>query len=114
MTKKEPKGYVKPWGGEDHALFLFLPARELEETVQKVIWEGGKGVMMVPVRKKEKWFWNLGEIAVDLWDILRGESIFWNKKGNLLSQEGHLRYWPVLFDALGIEQVGLNQTSWKK
>ena len=52
-----------PWGGEHHTLVLFLPARELPKTVQKVIWEGGKGVIVVPVRKREKWFWSLGEIA---------------------------------------------------
>ena len=32
----------------------------------------------------------------------------------MLSQEGHLQYRAVLFDALGIEQEGLNQTSWKQ
>ena len=32
----------------------------------------------------------------------------------MLSQEGHLQYPAVLFDALGIEQEGLNQTSWKQ
>ena len=36
-TKKAPKGYMCPWGGEHHTLFLFPPARELAETVQKVI-----------------------------------------------------------------------------
>ena len=82
--------------------------------VQKVIWEGGKGVIVVPVRKREKWFWSLGEIAVDWWDIPKGESIFSDGKGKMLSQEGHLQYRAVLFDALGIEQEGLNQTSWKQ
>ena len=76
-TKKAPKGYMCPPGGEHHTLFLFPPAGELLETVQKVIWGGGKGVIVVPVRKREKWFWSLGEIAVDWWDIPKGESIFW-------------------------------------
>ena len=100
-----------PWGGEHHTLFLFPPARELPETVQKVIWEGGKRVIVVPVRKREKWFWSLGKIAVDWWDIPKGEIIFWDGKGKMLSQEGHLQYRAVLFDALGIEQEGPNQTS---
>ena len=53
-NKKAPKGYMCPWGGEHHTLFFFTPASELPETVQKVIWEGGKGVIVVPVRKREK------------------------------------------------------------
>ena len=69
---------------------------------------------MVPVLKREKWFWSLGQIAVHWWDIPKGESIFWDGKGKMLSQEGHLQYRSVPFDALGIEQEGLNQTSWKQ
>ena len=113
-TKKTPKGYMCPWGGEYHTFLLFPPARELPETVQKVIWEGCKRVIVVPVRKSEKWFWSLGEIVVDRWDIPKGESILWDGKGKMLPQEGHLQYQPVRFDALGIEQEELNQTSWKQ
>ena len=112
--KKAPKGYMCPSRGEYHILFLFLPARELPETVQKVIWEGGKGVIVLPVRKREKWFWTLGEIAVDCRDIPKRESILWDRKGRMLSQEGHLQYRVVHFDALDIEQEGLNQTCWKQ
>ena len=90
---------------------MFPPARELLETMQKVIREGGKGVIVVPVRERERLFWSLGGIAVDWWDIPKGESIFWDGKGKMLSQEGHLQYRAVRFDALGIEQEGLNQTS---
>ena len=32
----------------------------------------------------------------------------------MLSQEGHLQYRGVLFDALGIQQERLNQSSWKQ
>ena len=92
----------------------FVPAPELQETVHKVISEGGKGVRVVAVRKREKWFLNLGEIAVDWWDIPKGEGILWDGKGQMLSQESHLQYRAVLFDALGIEQQGLSQTGWKK
>ena len=51
---------------------------------------------------------------MDWWDIPKGESIFWDGKGKMLSQDGHLQYQAVLLDALGIEQEGLNQTSWKQ
>ena len=93
---------------------LFPSARELPGTVQKVIWEGGKGVLVVRVRNRDNWLWSLGEIALDLWDIPKGESIFRDGKGKMLSQEGHLQYQAVRFDALGIEQDGLNKTSWKQ
>ena len=55
-------------GGKRYTVFLFPPARELPETVQRV-WEGGKGVRVVLVQQGEKWLWSLGEIAVDWWDI---------------------------------------------
>ena len=51
---------------------------------------------------------------MEWWDIPKGESISWDGKGKMLSQEGHLQYQAVRFDALGIEQEGLNQTSWKQ
>ena len=63
---------------------------------------------------REKWLWSLGEIAVDWGDIPKGESIFWDQKGKMLSQEGYLQYRAVHSDALGIEQEGLNQSSWKQ
>ena len=113
-TNKAPKGYMCPWGGEHHTLVLLPPARELPETVQMVIREGGKGVIVVRVQKGEKWFRSVADIAVDWWDITKGESIFRDGKRKMLSQDGHLRYWAVLFHALGIEQEGLNQPSWKK
>ena len=43
-----------------------------------------------------------------------GESFFWDWKGKMLCQEGHLQYRIVRFGALRIEQEGLNQTSWKQ
>ena len=113
-TEKAPKGYMCPWEGEHHTWFLFPPAPELPETVQKVIWEGGKGVRVVPARKREMWFWSLGEIEVAWWDISKGEGIFWDGKGKMLSQEAHLQYPTVHFNALGIEPEGLNQTSLKQ
>ena len=53
-TKKSPKGYMCPCGGEHHTFLLLPPACELPEIVQKVIWEEGKGVIVVPVQKREK------------------------------------------------------------
>ena len=64
---------------------------------------------MVPVRKRERWLWNLGQIAVDAWDIPKGESIFWDGKNKMLSQEGHLQY-----RYLVLSKEGLDQTSWKQ
>ena len=51
---------------------------------------------------------------MDCLDIPKGESIFWVRKGEMLSQEGHLQYRAVRFDAPGIVQERLNQTSWKQ
>ena len=50
--RRQQKGCMWPWSGEHHTLSLFPPARELLEMLQKVIGEGGKGVIVVPVRKK--------------------------------------------------------------
>ena len=68
---------------------------------------------MVPVRAREWWFSSLGEIALNSWDIPKRERNFGDGKGKMLSQEGHLQYRAVPFDALGIQQGGLNQTSCK-
>ena len=50
----------------------------------------------------------------DWWDIPKGDSIVWDRKGKMPYQEGHLQYRTVLLDALGIGQEGLNRTSWKQ
>ena len=47
-------------------------------------------------------------------DIPIGKSNFWDGQGKILLQDGHLQYEAVAFDALGIEQEGLNQTSWEQ
>ena len=41
---------------------------------------------------------------MEWWVIPKAESIFSDRQGKMLSQEGHLQYGAVRFNALGIEQ----------
>ena len=108
--KGKKRGLYIPWGNE--TLFLHPLVNDMQMAIERVYWEGSRGVAVVPVRRKEPWFWALGEIAVDWWDLPRGESIWVDRWGVQHTQEHNIHTRVVLFDALGRHQEGMNATDW--
>ena len=72
-----------------------------------------RGVIIVPVRNKETWFWSLREITVNWWDLPRDEPIFQDVHGRQHKQEPDIQYRAVAFDCLDDQQEGVNRTDWK-
>ena len=67
---------------------------------------------VVPVGRKELWFWALGDIAVDWYGLPRGESIWIDRWGVQHIQVHNIHARVVLFDALRCHQKGMNATNW--
>ena len=110
--RREKRGFYIPWGNE--TLFLHPLATDSKMAVEKVVWDGSRGIAVVPVLKRESWFWALGEIAVDWWDLPPGELLFEDRWGVLHPQERNSCTRVVIVDALGRHQDGMNVTDWKK
>ena len=110
--KDRPMGYFVPWS--DHRLFLHPKESDIAGIVQKCRWDGARGVIIVPVRTKETWFWSLGEVTVSCWDLTRDEAIFQDVHGGQHMQEPDTQYRAIAFDCLTDQQEGVNRTDWKR
>ena len=53
----------------DDTIFVMCPHKLLQQIAEKAIWEGSRGIMIVPRHKNKEWFWGLGEVTVDWWDL---------------------------------------------
>ena len=60
------QGLNRPW--HDDTIFVMCLHKFLQQVAEKAIWEGGRGIMIVPRHKNKEWFWGLGEVTVDWWD----------------------------------------------
>ena len=69
-----PMGYFVP--SSDNSLFMHPKESEIAVRVKKYRWDGAWGVIIVPVRTKETWFWSLGEVTVNWSDLRRDEKNF--------------------------------------
>ena len=96
--KKANGGFNLPWGGEN--LFLMPPSGDLHRMVEKVQWEWGRGIAVVPVLKNEPWFWSLGEIAIDWWDLPISQKNLVDEWGKT-HRTGPWKMRAVIFDSLG-------------
>ena len=56
-------GFFVPW--TDRTMFLHAKESKIARIVRKCRWDGASGVIIVPVRTKETWFWSLGEFTVN-------------------------------------------------
>ena len=56
-----------------------------------------KGVVVVPIPKREKWVLTFGVLAVVWWSSLKGDTIFTDKSCEVLAKAGQL-----LSEAIGI------------
>ena len=105
-----PMCYFVPWS--DHTLFLHPKEFKIASSVKKCRWDGTRGVIIVPVRTKETWFWLLGEVTVDWWDLSRDEPIFQDVHGGQHMQESDTQHRAITFDCFGDQQEGVNRTDW--
>ena len=67
-------GYFVPWS--PHTFFLLPKESNIAGIVKKCRSDGERGVIIVPVRTKEAWFWSLGEVPVTGWDLPRMKQFF--------------------------------------
>ena len=101
----------KPW--HDDTIFVMCPHKILQQVAEKAIWERSRGIMIVPRNKNKEWFWGLGEVTVDWWDLPHDALCFRDDVGTHRSS-GTLGARVIIFDALGGDQEGLGQTDFKK
>ena len=50
-------------------LWINAPFSRMQDVVPKEIIDQAQGIMIVLVWKAHDWFWELGEIALDWWDL---------------------------------------------
>ena len=54
--------------GRDH-LWINVPFSRMQDVDLKAIMDQAQGIMIVPVWKAQDWFWELGEMALDWWNL---------------------------------------------
>ena len=107
-----PMGYFVPWS--DHTLYLHPKESETADIVKKRPWDGARRVVTVPVRTKETWFWSLGKVTVNCWDLSWDEPVFQDVHPGEHMQEADTQYRAIVFEFLGDQQEGVNPTDWKR
>ena len=63
---------------------------------------------------KKTWFWSLGEVTVNWWDLARDEPVFQDDHGGQHKLETDTQNWAKAFDCLGDQQEGFNRTDCKR
>ena len=61
------QGLNKAW--HDDTIFIMCPHKFLQKVGEKAIWEGSRGIMIVPRHKNKERCWGLGEVTVDWRDL---------------------------------------------
>ena len=105
------QGLNKPW--HDATIFVMCPHKFLQQVSEKAIWEGSRGIMIVPRHKNKEWFWGLGEVTVDWWGSPH-DAVCFRDEGGTPRSPRKLGARVIIFDALGGDQEGLGQTDFKK
>ena len=90
--------FSKDWG-RDH-LWVNAPFSRMQDVVLKAIMDQAQGIMIVPVWKAHDWFWELGEIALDWWDLPADQPVYQDNAGFVLPPSRGWTTRVVLFDAL--------------
>ena len=69
--------------------------------------------MIVCRHKNKEWFWGLGEVTVDWWDLPH-DALRSRDEGGTPRSSGKLGASFIIIDALGGDQEGLGKTDFKK
>ena len=105
------QGLNKPW--HDDTIFVMCPHKFLQQIAEEAMWEESRGIMIVPRHKNKEWFWGLGEVTVNWWDLPHDALCFRNEGGTPRSP-AKLGARVMVFYALRGDQEGLGQTNFKK
>ena len=74
--------FKQDWSGDQH-LWINGPFGKMKEISEKILLDGAKGLAIIPVWKQMDWFWALGEVALDWWDIASDVSVFQTHHGQV-------------------------------
>ena len=66
FAQKEDRAMSQPWTGK--CFSLHPRPEELKDTVQEILLDGAKGILVPPTWKNMPHFWSVGEVAIDWWD----------------------------------------------
>ena len=93
------KSFYRDWGQKP--VSLHPSPHQWERCVTKHFVDGAKGIAVLPVSKKDPWFWAMGEVVIDWADIPMGTPLFVSGRGKVVCTA--VRYCIRLFDAYGRE-----------
>ena len=69
--------------------------------------------MLLPVQKDQSWFWQMGEAAVDWWDLDPTIPIYCDDSGIVYKQPAKWTTRVVLFDAMGLRDAKSRDKRWE-
>ena len=112
------KSVRKCWGSRpfhrswaDQFVYVHPPFGKYRQVVGKILMDQARGLAIVPFAKTESWFWALGEIAVDWWDLPSDWKIFQDPSGRQFSQRGAYTTRVLLFDAHSSSEYAWGDTA---
>ena len=85
--------------------FLHPRPEELKDTVEKILLDGAKGILVLPVWKNMPHFCSVGEVAIDWWDCPPEMPLYQGAKPRW---ETHV----VSFDALAALDMDAGMDRW--
>ena len=84
----------------------------LQQTVDKILLDHSRGIMLLPVQKDKSWFWQMGEAAVG-WDLDPTIPIHCDDSGIVYKQPAKWTTRVALFDAMGLRDAKSHDKRWK-
>ena len=107
--------YGTPEKGDhtDYFLWVHCPHFLLQQSVEKFLLHQGRGIMLLPVQKNQSWFWQMGEAALDWWDLDPSIPIYCDNSGIVHKQSTKWTTRVVLFDALGLKDSKSQGKRWE-
>ena len=97
----------------DFFLWIHCPHFLLQQTVDKILLDQSRGIMLLPVQKDQSWFWQMGEAAVDWWDSDPPIPIYCDDSGIVYKQPAKWTTRVVLFDAMGLRDAKSHDKRWE-
>ena len=97
----------------DYFLWVHCPHFWLQQSVEKVLLDQGRGIMLPSVQKNQSWFWQMGGAALDCWDLDPSIPIYCDNSGIMYRQSTKWTTRVVLFDTLGLKDSKCQVKRWE-